>query len=110
MVLRCAGDFVDLPTAEEAGTREGRPAPETPDARPVAVGEADLCAMLRYMVQDSKAALEQELAPQQGGGRSREGGITILVHGTRVLLEANSTWVIVTRSICGTRSTRCSER
>ena len=65
-----------------------------PDARPVAVGETDLRAILRNLTDTATAAAAEVLAPEQlAVGVS--GGISVLIHGIRLILEARRTFVCV---------------
>ena len=65
-----------------------------PDARPVAVGETDLRAILRNLTDTATAAAAEVLAPEQlAVGVS--GGISVLIHGIRLILEVKHTFVCV---------------
>jgi hypothetical protein len=65
-----------------------------PDARPVAVGETDLRAILRNLTATATATAAEVLAPEQlAVGVS--GGISVLIHGIRLILEARRTFVCV---------------
>jgi len=67
---------------------------EQPDARPVAVGETDLRAILRNLTDSATAAAAEVLAPEQlAVGVS--GGISVLIHGIRLILEVRRTFVCV---------------
>ena len=75
---------------------KARPAPgQQPDARPVVVGEPDLSAVLRAVVQPQAAAAAAYLSPQQVAV-GVPGGISVVVHGLReLLLEAQPDFVVV---------------
>ena len=65
-----------------------------PDARPVAVGEAGLCAITRTVYAEAAAVLAGYLAPQQVAV-GVPGGLDILVHGVRAYLRAQPEHVVV---------------
>ena len=60
-----------------------------PDCRPVAIGEVDLCAIGRALTLQVQQPAEAYLAPQQLGVAVK-GGISILVHGIRLLLTTDN--------------------
>ena len=71
-----------------------------PDARPVAVGETDLRAILRNLTDSATAAAAEVLAPEQlAVGVS--GGISVLIHGIRLILEVQRTFVCVRVALTG---------
>ena len=58
-----------------------------PDARPIAIGETDLRAILRNITDAAASSAAEVLAPEQlAVGVS--GGISVLIHGIRLVLEA----------------------
>ena len=64
------------------------------DVRPVAVGEVDLRAIASYLARDCREASVAVLAPQQlAVGVS--GGISILIHGIRMMLEQHHNFIVV---------------
>ena len=65
-----------------------------PDARPVAVGETDLRALCKNLTDNCSGAAARVLAPDQlAVGVS--GGISVLIHGIRLVLEQHPTFVVV---------------
>lgn len=64
----------------------------TPDVRPIAVGECLLRAVGRALAESSRDTFAHILYPQQLGV-GVDGGVSTLVHGTRLLLEHNRNFV-----------------
>ena len=62
--------------------------------RPIAVGEAALCAITRCVYTEAQPALASYLGPQQIAV-GVPGGLSIMVHGVRLLLEQNPNFVAV---------------
>ena len=73
---------------------EGAVVPAVPDARPVAIGEADLRAVLSSLIRSRRDEIERDVAPQQLGC-GVQAGISILVHGMRHVLTIHPSFVIV---------------
>ena len=90
----------DLATAELPPARKKQQTEEEieqgqqPDARPIAAGETDLRAIGRHITETFKDAAADTLTPQQVGV-GVEGGISILIHGTRMLLEHMDQFVVI---------------
>ena len=65
-----------------------------PDARPIAIGETDLRAILRNITDAAASSAAEVLAPEQlAVGVS--GGISVFIHGIRLVLELHNTFVVV---------------
>ena len=74
-----------LPLVKGERTEAEIAAGRDPDCRPVAIGEVDLRAIGRAVTLQVQQPAEVHLAPQQLGVAVK-GGISILVHGVRLLL------------------------
>ena len=71
-----------------------RAAGEDPDCRPVAVGESTLRAIARQLTEECAVPASEELRPQQVAvGVS--GGLSVMIHGVRLLLEQRGDFVVV---------------
>ena len=66
----------------------------TPDCRPVGVPQPDRCCVERAVAKTVEAAHAKYLAPEQLGVGVK-GGIALLVHGLRLLLEVHPEFVFV---------------
>ena len=66
----------------------------TPDCRPVGVPQPDRCCVERAVAKTVEAAHAKYLAPEQLGVGVK-GGIALLVHGLRLLLEVHAEFVFV---------------
>ena len=75
-----------LPIVKKALSAAEMAAGVEPDVRPVAVGEVEMRAMLSHVTEMVEPAMADVLAPQQVAV-GVQGGISILIHGARVLLE-----------------------
>ena len=94
-----------MPLIKSELTQEQRLAGEDPDCRPVAVGEVDLRTIGRVMALEVQTSAQAHLQPQQLGV-AVQGGISILIHGVRLVLELHTSDV---RS-CRTGSAQCVQR
>ena len=71
-----------------------RAAGADPDCRPVAVGECTLRSIARQLTDEASPVAAEELRPQQVAvGVS--GGLSIMIHGVRLLLEQHGDFVVV---------------
>ena len=69
-------------------------ADETPDVRPVRIGECDRRAVEKAVVAVSQPAIVAQLVPQQLAV-GVPNGMSILVHGMRALMDQHPDWVLV---------------
>jgi hypothetical protein len=83
-----------LPIVKKALTRAEVAAGVEPDVRPVAVGEVQMRAILGHVTDGVTSAMADILAPQQVAV-GVAGGISILIHGLRVLVEHRGDFVVV---------------
>jgi len=82
------------PLVKRAPTREEAAAGAQPDARPIAVGEVESRAVFQSLTTSLRDAFAGILAPQQLAV-GVDGGISVVIHGMRLLLELHSDFVIV---------------
>ena len=83
-----------MPLIKAQQTPEEIAAGVTPDVRPVAIGEVDLRAIAGRLTEGVRDASVEVLAPQQLGV-GVQGGISILIHGVRLMLEQHEDFVVV---------------
>ena len=83
-----------LPLVKKALSPAQRAAGVEPDVRPVAVGEVGPRSVLSHVTESLVPAMSDVLAPQQVAV-GVPGGISILIHGLRVLMEYRQDFVIV---------------
>ena len=83
-----------LPIVKEALSAAQVTAGVQPDVRPIAIGEVEMRALQGHVTQSVEPAMADVLAPQQVAV-GVAGGVSILIHGVRVLVEYRGDFVIV---------------
>ena len=83
-----------VPLVKARLTPEQAMARQDPDVRPVAIGEVEVRAVGRAMAADAADDFADTLAPQQLAV-GIPGGISVLIFGTRCMLEMRPRFVVV---------------
>ena len=77
-----------------AAAEDGAPPSPSPDVRPVNVGNVDRRAIIGHLMRSLEESAEAHLAPRQVSVGVK-GGISILFHGIRLLIEQRGDFVVV---------------